>query len=104
MLVIIDGYNLEKHRNLSTYYPRANKRAEVALKSAKRPVISNLGPGGSLNLDQFARALLVHRNNPDPKTGTSPAQVIFGRKLRDHLPALVDRLKPRAEWREQTAH
>ena len=88
-----------EHRVSSAYYPRANKRAEVAVKSAKRLVMDNLGPRGSLDTDRFARALLAHRNNPDPETGFSPAQVIFGRDLRDHLPALVSRYQPRQEWR-----
>ena len=69
------------------------------MKSAKRLVLDNLGPTGSLNTDRFARALLLHRNNPDPKTGVSPAQVLFGRELSDHLPARVDKYQPRAEWR-----
>ena len=88
-----------EHRVSSPYYPRANKRAEVAVKSAKRLVMENLGPRGSLDTDRFARALLAHRNNPDPETGFSPAQIIFGRELRDHLPALVNRYQPRQEWR-----
>ena len=90
-----------EHRVSSAYYPRANKRAEVAVKSAKRLVMDNLGPRGSLDTDRFARALLAHRNNPDPETGFSPAQVIFGRELRDHLPALVNRYQPRQEWRQE---
>ena len=88
-----------QHRVSSAYYPRANKRAEVGVKSAKRLVMDNLGPGGSLDTDKFARALLVHRNCPDAESGFSPAQIIFGRELRDHLPALVSRYQPRQEWR-----
>ena len=87
-----------EHRTSSPYYPRANKRAELAVKHAKRMAMENLGPKGSLDTDKFARALLAHRNTPDPRTGLSPAQIIFGRPLRDHLPAPLMRLKPRAEW------
>ena len=88
-----------QHRVSSAYYPRANKRAEVGVKSAKRLVMENLGPGGSLDTDKFARALLSHRNCPDPESGLSAAQIIFGRELRDHLPSLVSRYQPRQEWR-----
>ena len=87
------------HRVSSAYYQGANKPAEVGVKSAKRLVMENLGPGGSLDTDKFARALLVHRNCPDAESGLSPAQIIFGRELRDHLPALVSRYQPRQEWR-----
>ena len=34
----------------------------------------------------------------------SPAQVIFGHDIRNQLPTLVDRLKPRPEWRKQMRH
>ena len=88
-----------EHRVSSAYYPRANNRSEIAVKSAKRLIMDNLGPNGSLNTDQLARALLAHRNCPDPETGLSAAQIIFGRELRDHLPAVVSRYQPRQEWR-----
>ena len=88
-----------QHRVSSAYYPRANKRSEVAVKSAKRLIMENLGPKGQLNTDRFARALLLHRNTPDPMTGLSPAMILFGRQLRDHLPAVLSRYQPRREWR-----
>ena len=87
------------HRISSYYYPRANKRAEVAVKSAKRMIRDNLGPAGTLNTDKLARALLQHRNCPDPNTGMSPSQVIFGRVLRDHLPLQPGKFQIREEWR-----
>jgi hypothetical protein len=93
-----DRWGVEQ-RVSSAYYARANKRAEVAVKSAKRLVMDNLGPKGSLDTDKFARALLAHRNCPDEATGLSPSQILFGRQLRDHLPALVARYQPRQEWR-----
>ena len=52
------------HRFASAYYLRANKRAEIGVKSAKRLILDNLGPGGSLDADRFSRALLSHRNSP----------------------------------------
>ena len=87
------------HRVLSAYYPRANKRREVAVKSAKRLIMENLGPKGQLDADRLARALLVHRNTLDPMTSLSPAMILFGRELRDHLPAVLTKYQPRREWR-----
>ena len=54
---------------------------------------------GSLNTDRLARALLMHRNQTDPVSGLSPAEVIFGRQLRDHLPFKPEKFQPRAESR-----
>ena len=55
----------------------------MAVKKAKRLLKSCIGPGGSLNNDKFLRGMLQLRNNPDPACKLSPAQVLFGRTLRD---------------------
>ena len=39
----------------------------------------------------------MHRNSPDPQTGVSPAELVFGHPIRDHLPR--SSYLPRAEWR-----
>ena len=60
--------------------------------------MDNLGPNGTLDTDNFARALLAHRNCPDEVLGgLSPSQIIFSQQLRDHLPALVSKYKPHSE-------
>ena len=46
----------------------------------------NLGPNGCLQSDKISRALLSHRNTPDPTSGISPAMIVFGRAIRDHIP------------------
>ena len=82
----------------ASYYPHSNKRAEVAVKSAKRLVRDNLQSDGSLHGDKFARALLIHRNSPDPSTGDSPAMIIYGRTLRDHLPTPLHKFAMKNDW------
>ena len=81
-----------RHRVSSAYFPQSNGRAEVAVKTAKRLLRSNTGPTGSLDHDQFVRAMLQLRNTPDPDCKLSPAQIIFGRPLRDSL-SFVNRLE-----------
>ena len=88
------------HRITTAYNPRSNKRAEVAVKSAKRLIRDNLSQTGSLNTDNLTRALLQHRNTPCAITGLSPAQILFGRVLRDFLPLQPGKFSPREDWRQ----
>ena len=82
----------------SSYYAQSNGRAEAAVKTAKRLLMDNIGINGSLDSDKFARAILQYRNTPLPDIQASPAQLLYGRTLRDHLPTLTDVLKIRSEW------
>lgn len=72
-----------KHRKSSAYHPQSNGRAEVAVKAAKRLLRSNTSPSGTLDNDKLLRALLQLRNTPDPDCNVSPAQIIYGRPIRD---------------------
>lgn len=81
----------------SAYHPHANCRAEVAVKTTKRLIAGNTGPGGTLQ-NGFHKALLQYRNCPSPDTGMSPATCLFGRATRDLLPGIPPRFKPHADW------
>ena len=72
-----------RHRISSAHYAQSNGRAEVAVKAAKRLLRSNIGQSGSLNPDNFLRAMLQLRNTPDRECQFSPAEIIFGRPIRD---------------------
>lgn len=87
------------HRVSTAYNPQANKRAELAVKHAKRLIRGNTSQTGSLNTDNLVKALLIHRNTPSSDTGLSPAQVVFGRQVRDPLPLQPSKFFPRQEWR-----
>ena len=56
-----------------------------------------------MDTDRLTRALLEHRNTPDPLTGLSPDMIIFGRELKGFLPAEVHKYQPRKEWRMEAA-
>ena len=68
------------------------------MKTAKRLLRENLAPNGDLNIDSAARALLQYRNTQLQEIGLSPAQLLYSRRLRDHLPSFADALKFRPEW------
>ena len=94
------------HRVSSVAYPHGNTRSEVAVKSAKRLLRSNMNDRGDLNTVAVTRALLEYRNTPDRDTGLSPAQLLYGRQLKDFLPSKPNNLKVpktenfRQEWKD----
>ena len=89
-----------QHRVSSVAHPHSNCRAELGVKTVKRMLVSSTGPGGSLNTDAFQRAMLAYRNTPDPVSRVSPAEIIFGRRIRDFIPAPPGQYLPHWTWRE----
>ena len=87
-----------KHRLSSVDYPQSNGRAELAVKSAKRIILQNTNPDGSLNNDQAARAILQQRNTPLRDIGLSPAQLLLHRQLKDSIPTNPKLLRPHKDW------
>ena len=87
-----------KHRLSSAHFPHSNQRAELGIKTAKRMLRENVATSGSLDTDNFKRALLTHRNTPDRDTGRNQVQVIFGCQIRDFLPIKPNQYKPRKKW------
>jgi hypothetical protein len=69
----------------SPYFPRSGGRAEVAVKKAKRLLMPHTDPTDNLNHECFLCAMLQLCNTPDPDCNVSPAQIVFGRPLRDAL-------------------
>ena len=94
-----------RHRISSAYFAQSNGRAEAAVKSAKRFLRDNTGPQGSLDMDAYLMALMAHRNTPDPIAKLSPAEILYGRPLRDALQFMsrLDKFSDpgiRPTWRE----
>ena len=87
-----------RHRLSSSYLPHSNCRAEIAVKSGKRLLRDNVGPGGTLDTDRFMRAVMQYRNTPMQDSMRSPAQMVFGRQMRDFLPSLPHKYEPTKDW------
>ena len=81
-------------------FPHGNCRAEVGVKTIKRLITDNVGPGGTLNIDGFQKAILQYRNTPGKDTKLSPAMCIYGRPIKDLIPILPGRYKPHQVWQE----
>ena len=74
------------HRITSVANSHANARAELGVKTVKRLLRTNVGAYGTVDTARFTRAMLQLRNTPDRDTRLSPAEALFGRKLKDFLP------------------
>ena len=88
-----------RSRVSSAHYPQSNGRAEAAVKAMKRALRSCASPRtGDIENDAAARAIMTHRNTPHQNTGMSPSEMLFGYKLRDHLPNKFRSI--RQEWKD----
>merc|ERR1712055_724713 len=76
------------HRKSSAHFPHSNSRAEIAVKTAKRILMENTAPNGELNRDAYCRAMLQYRSSPLQDVRLFPAQIIFGRQIKDFIPVL----------------
>ena len=84
-----------QHRVSSPHYPQSNGRAEAAVKYAAKLIRRVWNErGSSADSDAWARGILQHRNTPGPD-GRSPAQIVFGRPVRDTIPAHRRSFAPR---------
>ena len=63
-------------------------------------LMDNTSASGSIDVDKFQRAMLIYRNAIDPETKVSPAMILFGRPIRDHIPIPMGRYCPHETWRE----
>lgn len=73
-----------KHTTSSPHYARSNGKIENAVKTAKRLMEKAVED----REDPFL-ALLAWRNTSSEQLGPSPAQIMFGRRTRTHLPSTV---------------
>ena len=87
------------HRVGSAYFPHSNSRSEIAVKASKRLLRDNLNSRGQLNTDKFMRAVMQYKNTPQQDTMRSPAQMVYGRQLRDFIPSLQHKYEYMDDWR-----
>ena len=86
------------HRVSSDYNPHSNLRKETAVKSAKKIWLDNTKSDGSSIWDKVCMTVMQHRNTPLNDVKLSPAQLVFGRPIRDFLPVKPGMFKPSEVW------
>ena len=67
-----------------TTYPPSPTRprtAEVAVKSMKRLLTLKMTKNGDISNEAAVAGLVQYRNTPDPQSGISLAEVVFGRPI-----------------------
>ena len=75
------------HTRVAPYHPCSNGQAERAVQIVKREIQNQTE--GTLNM-RISRFLFTYRNSSQSVTEHSPAELMFGRKLKSRL----DRLHP----------
>ena len=85
------------HRVSSVAFPHSNCRAELAVKTAKKKLIRDVGSHGSLDR-QICRSSDAIQEHTHARN-LSPAQILLGRKLRDFFPFINGNGEIRKEWR-----
>lgn len=84
----------------SAIYPRVtDKLLEVALKTAKWTLMHCTDKYGHLHFHCMAGTMLTHQNTPKQDIGMSPAEMLYSRTIRDHLPILHKMYQMHRCWR-----
>lgn len=78
------------HMTSPPYHPASNGQAESYVKIVKRGIKSSLQTSSNLKQSKLKlyKYLFDYRNSVHTTTGTSPAQLVFGRQLRSRLDLL----------------
>ena len=84
----------------SVAYPHSNCRAEVGVKTIKRMIMDNTDSSGDIDIPKFQRAMLQYRNTPASLDKHSPAEIVFGRQIRDFIPVKMGKYMPCSTWIE----
>lgn len=90
------------HRKIMPYWPKANGEAERFMRTIEKAVRTAAIEKGSWK-QQLYRFLRQYRATPHSTTGTSPAELLYGRKLRTELPTAPESSKKRVTFADQNA-
>ena len=79
----------------SPHFPRSNGIAENSVREMKKLIRGAFNHSTGKVIDEdFSAGILLFRNTPCTPTDKSPAEILFGRQLRDNLPTSRQLLRP----------
>ena len=59
---------------------------------------------GDVDIPAFQRAILTYRNTPTPIDNRSPAEIVFGRQIRDFMPVMPGKYVSCDTWTDTAAN
>ena len=80
----VTKYGFQHHR-VTPFHPQANGTAEAFMKPLVKALKTASTDGFQLR-QGLCNFLLNYRSTPHPSTGRSPAEIMFGRKLKTKIP------------------
>lgn len=87
-----------RHVQTAPYHPSSNGLAERAVQVVKQGIRKQ--STGSIH-DKIARTLFQYRITPHSTTGTTPAEMLMGRRLRSRLDLLKPNLEQKVTEKQQ---
>ena len=89
--------NTIKHKTSPPYHPASNGLAERAVQTVKKGLKKM--KEGTLQ-DKLSRFLFRYRNTPQSTTGTTPAELLLGRRMRSPLDIIHPDLRKKVETKQ----
>lgn len=96
-----------RHKTIPPYHPATNGLAERLVQELKQSLKRNTVSAHPVPKQHLlANFLLAYRTTPHSTTGTTPAELLFKRKIRTRLdllkPSFVDDMRDKQVWEEGT--
>jgi len=80
----------------SPHHPQSNGIAENGVKAMKRLIHCTFDDNkNTVDKDEWLKAITLYKNTPRGPSNTSPAEILFGRILRDGIPASQEHFVPK---------
>ena len=77
-----------KHRRITPFWPQANGEVERQNRHLLKAMM--IAKAGGRSLQELSKYLMAYRTTPHSTTGVSPAELLYGQKIRTKVPQLSE--------------